>query len=88
MLDTRSIEKILQYTYLTSHHELHNEEKVFLVFVDVVKLDNIGVVDLFENHDLVLKAHLVFFCKFAPMSIKNNKRQNHSLIKSEDEIIH
>ena len=50
-------------------HELHDQKEVFVVLVDVVKLDNVGMVHLLENVDLVLQTHTVFFGKFSPMDI-------------------
>ena len=53
------------FSYLTAHHEFHDEEPVLLIFVDVVELDDIGVVYLLEDHDLVLKTHFVLFGQLA-----------------------
>lgn len=52
-------------THLTALEELHHEEVVLVVLVDLVQLDNVGVVYLFENFNFVLKANLVFFSHLA-----------------------
>ena len=56
--------------YLTSLHQLHNQEEVLIVFVNVVELDNVGVVDLLKNVDFILQADFVFLGKFAPKESK------------------
>ena len=61
--------------YLTSLHQLHNQEEVLIIFVNVVKLDNVGMVDLLKNVDFILQADFVFLGKFAP---NEKKRQGTS----------
>ena len=58
-------------TYLSALHELHDEEEVLVVFVDVKELDDVGVVDLLQDVDFVLKTNFVFLGKFAPKLTKN-----------------
>ena len=53
-------------TYLSSLHELHDQEEVLIIFVDVKELDYVGVIDLFEDIYLVLETNFVFLGKFAP----------------------
>ena len=55
-------------TYLTASHELHHEEEVLLVFVDVIQLDNVRVIDLLEDLDLVLEADFVLTGQLSPMN--------------------
>ena len=43
-----------QNTYLATSHELHHQEKVLLVFIDIIQLHYIGVVNLLENIDFIL----------------------------------
>lgn len=50
---------------LTSLHKFHDQEEVLIILVDVVKLNNIGVVDLLQNVDFILKANFVFLRKFS-----------------------
>ena len=57
-------------TYLTASHELHDEEEVLLVLVDVKQLDDVRVVDLLQNIDLVLEADFVFFGQLPPVNQK------------------
>ena len=61
---------LLCLAYLTSLHQLHNQEEVLIVFVNVVELDNVGVVDLLKNVDFILQADFVFLGKFAPKESK------------------
>ena len=56
----------LSVTYLTSLHELHDQEEVLVVLVDIVKLNNVRVVDLLQNVDFILEANFVFLGKFTP----------------------
>ena len=53
-------------TYLSSHHQLHHEEEVFVVLVDVEELHDVGVVHLLQNVDFILKTDLIFFSELAP----------------------
>ena len=64
----RNLNWLFWATYLTASHELHHEEEVLLVLVDVVELDNVRVVDLLQNFDLVLEADFVFTCQLPPMN--------------------
>lgn len=48
---------------LAASFEFHDEEVVFFVFVDVVKFDNVRVVNLLEDVDLILQANLVLLCQ-------------------------
>lgn len=41
-------------TYLSSLHELHDQEEVLVIFVDVKELDDIRVIDLLEDVDFIL----------------------------------
>jgi len=50
---------------LSALHELHDEEEVLVVFVDVKELDDVGVIDLLQDVDFVLKTNFVFLGKFA-----------------------
>ena len=63
------VDSACRETYLAALHEFHDQEEVFMVLVDVVKLDNVGMVHLLKNVDLVLQTHTVFFGKFSPMDI-------------------
>ena len=56
----------LSVTYLTSLHELHDQEEVLVVLIDIEKLNNVRVVDLLENVDFILEANFVFLGKFSP----------------------
>ena len=61
----------MSMTYLTSLHELHDQEEVLVVLVDVEELDDVWVIDLLQYVDFILKADFVFIGKFAP------KQTNH-----------
>jgi len=39
---------------LSSLHELHDQEEVLVIFVDVKELDDIRVIDLLEDVDFIL----------------------------------
>jgi len=54
------------YTYLTTHHELHHEEEILIVLVDVEELDDVGVVDLFQNVNFVLQPELILLSQLPP----------------------
>ena len=41
-------------SYLTTHHEFHHQEKILFIFVDIVELDDVGMVNLFENIYFIL----------------------------------
>ena len=56
----------LSVTYLTSLHELHDQEEVLVILIDIVKLNNVRVVDLLQNVDFILEANFVFLGKFTP----------------------
>ena len=52
--------------YLAARHELHDQEEVLLVLVDVEKLHDVRVVHLHQDVDFVLEANAVFICEAAP----------------------
>ena len=63
--------------YLSARHQLHYEENLFavLLFDDLVKLNDVGVVDLREDVDLVLQrdevvlVHALPVAKLAPYQL-------------------
>ena len=53
-------------TYFATLHQLHDQEEIFFVLVDVEELNNVWMVYLLENVDLILKADLILFSQLAP----------------------
>ena len=57
-------------TYLASHHELHDQEEVFLIFVDVMQFDDIGMIHLLQDIDFILETNSVFLSQFTSRDAK------------------
>ena len=55
-------------THLSAPEQLHHNVKVFIIFKDIIQLDDVGVIYLLHDIDLVLECHLVLLRHLTPIS--------------------
>ena len=53
-------------TYFTTLHQFHDEKEVLFILIDVVKLDNVWMIDLLQYIDLILQANFILISQFSP----------------------
>ena len=77
--------RVCGLTYLTTSHELHDKEEVLLILIDVVQLDDVWMIDLFQDIDFILESDFVFLRQFAPRIKTSLNHQNQTIKKASAE---